>query len=70
MNKGKIYALRKSFLWGIYILLFPILSGVLSEILSLGTIETLFLQGSFMLASLVVTLIFFSRQVEMGSNWV
>ena len=58
MNKEKIHALCKSFLWSIYILLFPILSGVLSEILSLRTIETLFLQGSFMLASLVVPLIF------------
>lgn len=58
MDKFKIYTLCKSFLWCIYILLFPIVSGVLSEILSLETIETLFLQGLFMLASLVVPFTF------------
>lgn len=58
MDKGKLIALYKSFLWGVCILLFPIFSGVLSAILSLGTIETLFIQGFFMLTSLVIPLIF------------
>lgn len=58
MDKGKIIALHKSILWGVCILLFPIFSGVLSAILSLGTIETLFIQGFFMLTSLVIPLIF------------
>ncbi len=54
----KIHALYKASLWGACILSFPILSGVLSVILSLGTIETLFFQGIFMLASLIIPLIF------------
>lgn len=58
MSKEKISALCKSFLWCICILLFPILSGTLSAVLSLGTIETLFLQGVFMLLSLAIPLIF------------
>lgn len=58
MDKEKIFALCKSILWGIYILLFPILSGTFSAILSLGKIKTLFLQGVFMLLSLVFPLLF------------
>ncbi len=58
MNKGKIFALYKSFLWGICILLFPVFSGVLSVILSLGTAESLFFQGLFMIASLTIPLCF------------
>lgn len=58
MDEGKKSALCKSVLCGVCILLFPILSGVLSAILSLGTIETLFFQGLFMLASLIIPLIF------------
>ncbi len=58
MNKEKIFALCKSVLWGSYILFFPIFSGVLSVVLSLGTIETLLLQGFFMLVTLVIPLIF------------
>lgn len=58
MDKNKINILCKASLWGVCILLFPIFSGVLSAILSLGTIETLFFQGIFMLASLVIPLVF------------
>lgn len=58
MNKGKIVALYKSLLWGICILLFPVFSGVLSAILSLGTIDTLFFQGLFMAVSLSLPLFF------------
>lgn len=58
MDKRKISALCKSSLWGICILLFPVFSGVLSAILSLETIETLFIQGLSMLSSLVIPLIF------------
>lgn len=58
MNKKGAAALCKAVLWGICILFFPILSGVLSALLALGTIETLFLQGIFMLLSLVLPLIF------------
>lgn len=61
MGKGKVAALYKSFLWGACILLFPIFSGMLSAFLSLGTIETLFIQGFFMLASLAVPLCFVLR---------
>lgn len=57
MDKGKIIALYKASLWGICILLFPIFSGILSAVLSFGTIEALFFQSSFMLVSLVIPLI-------------
>lgn len=56
MMKGKLFALIQSLLWGICILLFPIFSGTLSVVFSLGTIETLFLQGTFMLLSLIIPL--------------
>lgn len=61
MNKEKIFALYKSLLWGICILLFPVFSGALSVILSLGTTETLFFQGLFMVLSLIIPLIFVLR---------
>lgn len=66
MNKRKLCALYKASLWGVCILLFPIFAGVLSAILSLETIETLFFQSIFMFASLIVPLIF----VLLGKwNW-
>lgn len=58
MNEEKLFALCKSLFWGICILLFPILSGTLSVVFSLGTIEVLFLQGTFMLLALIIPLIF------------
>lgn len=62
MSKRKLIALSKSFLWSICILLFPILSGTLSAVLSLETTGTLLLQGTFMLLSLVIPLIFIVRK--------
>lgn len=56
--KSKILAMCKSFLWCFIILLFPIISGVLAVILSLDTVETLFLQGTFMLISLIPPTVF------------
>ena len=64
MDNRKIIALYKDSLWGVCILLFPVFSGVLSTVLSLGTIETLFFQGLFMLVSLVIPLIF-----VLSSKW-
>lgn len=58
MDKRKAHALSRSLLWCICILSFPILSGTLSAVLSLGTVETLFLQGISMLLSLTIPLIF------------
>lgn len=58
MKKEKAVALWKSLLWGICMLLFPILSGTLSVVFDLETIETLFLQGSVMLLSLIIPLFF------------
>lgn len=58
MNSGKSAALCKSLLWGICILLFPVLSGTCSAVLSLETVETLILQGVFMLLSLTVPWVF------------
>lgn len=57
MNKEKSVALWKSLFWGIGILLFPILSGTLSAVLSLETVETLLVQGIFMLLSLIIPII-------------
>lgn len=50
----KSLALWKSVCWCIYVLLFPILSGTVSAVFSLGTVETLFLQGAAMLLSLII----------------
>lgn len=58
MKKEKLSALRKALFWCVCMLMFPILSGVLSALFSLGTIETLFLQGIFMLCSLFIPLSF------------
>lgn len=60
----KAAALGKSFLWCICILLFPILSGTISAVLSLGTVETLLLQGMCMLLSLAIPLAF-----VLGKKW-
>lgn len=54
MTQTKASALGKSILWCVCILLFPIFSRVLSAVFSLGTVETLLLQGVFMLLSLLV----------------
>lgn len=51
--KCRVSAVCQSLLWGLIILLFPVVSGALSVILSLDTVETLFLQGSFMLLALL-----------------
>lgn len=59
--KGKWAALGKSLLWCLIMLLFPIVSGTLSAVLSLGTVETLFLQGFFMLLAAVPPIAFVLR---------
>lgn len=56
--KQKVLAVFISFLWCLIILLFPIISGTLSVILSLNTAETLFLQGAFMAAALIIPAVF------------
>lgn len=58
MNREKSAALGKPILWGICILLFPVLSGTCSAVLSLETVETLILQGVFMLLSMAVPVMF------------
>lgn len=50
--KNKILVVCKSLLWCLVILLFPIISGTLSVILSLDIVSSLFLQGIFMVMSL------------------
>jgi len=47
--KNKVLVICKSLFWCFVLLLFPIASGVLSVVLSLDIVETLFLQGTFML---------------------
>ena len=56
MNKFK--AILFSLLWCLIILAFPIASGVIASISKLDKISTIILQGSFILLSLVVPLIF------------
>ena len=56
MNKFK--AILFSLLWCLIILAFPITSGVIASIAKLDKITTIILQGSFMLLSLVVPLVF------------
>lgn len=56
--KSKALAVGKSLLWCFVILLFPVISGTLSVILSLTSVETLFLQGAFMLLALIPPAVF------------
>ena len=54
----KFKAILFSLLWCLIILTFPITSGVIASISKLDKITTIILQGSFMLLSLVVPLVF------------
>ena len=54
----KFKAIILSILWCVFILFFPIASGVIASIAKLDNITTIILQGSFMLLSLVVPLVF------------
>ena len=54
----KFKAIILSILWCVFILFFPIASGVIASIAKLDKITTIILQGSFMLLSLVVPLVF------------
>ena len=56
--KHKVLAICKSLLWCFVVLLFPIASGTISEILALDTVTTLFLQGTFMALALIPPAIF------------
>ena len=56
--KHKVLAICKSLLWCFVVLLFPIVSGVLSVILAIDTVTTLFLQGTFMALALILPAIF------------
>lgn len=58
MMRSKALVIGKSLLWCLVILLFPVASGTLSVILSLTAVETLFLQGSFMLLALIPPAVF------------
>lgn len=51
--KQKVLVIAKSLLWCLVILLFPVISGTLSVILSLDTVTSLFLQGAFMILALL-----------------
>ena len=56
--KKKVLVIGQSLLWCLVILLFPVASGALSVILALDAVETLRLQGAFMLAALVPPAVF------------
>lgn len=59
--KGREAAVGKSLLWCFTMLLFPVVSGTLSAVLSLDAIETLFLQGLFMLIAMIPPIAFVLR---------
>lgn len=54
----KFKAIILSIIWCVFILFFPIASGVIASIAKLDKITTIILQGSFMFLSLVVPLVF------------
>lgn len=56
--KKKFLSLLQSALFCVILLAFPIASGVLATVMKMGTVETLFLQGGFMAASLILPAIF------------
>lgn len=56
--KNKMLVICKSLLWCFIILLFPIISGTLSAIFSMGTVATLFLQSAFMAMALIIPAFF------------
>lgn len=59
--KGMGAAVGKSLLWCFIMLLFPIASGTLSAVLSFDAIETLLLQGLFMLMAMIPPVAFVLR---------
>jgi hypothetical protein len=48
----------KSIIWTLAILVFPVSSGVIATVLKINDIQTMLLQGYFMLMSLIIPLVY------------
>lgn len=59
MIKDKV--ILKSIIWTFVILIFPVVSGVITQVLMMNNIQTLFIQGCFMLISLIIPIVYMSK---------
>ncbi|GAA0765752.1 hypothetical protein GCM10008908_02680 [Clostridium subterminale] len=48
----------KSIIWAFVILIFPVVSGVITQVLMMNNIQTMFIQGCFMLISLIILIVY------------
>ncbi|WP_315115541.1 type II CAAX prenyl endopeptidase Rce1 family protein [uncultured Clostridium sp.] len=51
----------KSIIWTFVILIFPVVSGVITQVLMMNNIQTMFIQGCFMLISLIVPIVYMCK---------
>lgn len=51
----------KSIIWALVILIFPVVSGVITQVLMMNNIQTMLIQGYFMLISLIIPMIYMQR---------
>ena len=48
----------KSIIWAFVILIFPVTSGIVTQVLKMNNIQTMFIQGCFMLLSLIIPIVY------------
>lgn len=48
----------KSIIWTFVILIFPVVSGVITQVLMMNNIGTMFIQGCFMVISLIIPIVY------------
>ena len=51
----------KSIIWTFVILIFPVASGVIIQVLKMNNIQTMFIQGCFMIISLIIPLVYMRK---------
>ncbi|MEW9080919.1 lysostaphin resistance A-like protein [Terrisporobacter glycolicus] len=51
----------KSIIWTFVILIFPVVSGVITQVLMMNNIQTMFIQGCFMLISLIIPIVYMRK---------
>jgi uncharacterized protein YqhQ len=51
----------KSIIWTFIILIFPITSGAISQVLMMNNVQTMFIQGCFMLISLIFPIVYMCK---------
>lgn len=51
----------KSIIWTCIILIFPITSGAISQVLMINNVQTMFVQGCFMLISLIFPIVYMCK---------